>query len=126
MSTSAGGGGGSEGGGGSTHVTNATKFCLSWRKAFEFLLAVTQDKLQIKPTATGNIFGAIMAFIRRCKSFMEICQSNAQLFRYLQNTSTNIIRFPIKNIWFREANFTQMTLLIQYFRKEAVRRDKSC
>ena len=67
---------------GSAHVINATKFCLSWRKAYEFLVAVAQSQLKVRQMATGNIFGAIMAFIRRCKSFMEICQSNAQLYRW--------------------------------------------
>ena len=28
----------------------------------------------------GNMFGSIMAFIRRCKDLYEICQANGQLF----------------------------------------------
>ena len=30
----------------------------------------------------GNMFGSIMAFIRRCKDLYEICQANGQLFRF--------------------------------------------
>ena len=70
---------------GSSQVINATKFCLTWRKSFEFLLDTCERLLLIKKSQTGNIFGTIMAFVRRCKSFMEICQSNAQLYRWVHS-----------------------------------------
>jgi len=66
---------------GSEGVLNATKFCLSWRKINEFLMLVFEKKLTHQRSLTGNIFGSVMAYIRRCKSFLEICFSNAQLYR---------------------------------------------
>ena len=66
---------------GSEGVLNATKFCLSWRKINEFLMLVFEKKLSHERSLTGNIFGSVMAYIRRCKSFLEICFSNAQLYR---------------------------------------------
>ena len=66
---------------GSEGVLNATKFCLSWRKINEFIMLVFEKKLMHERLLTGNIFGSVMAYIRRCKSFLEICFSNAQLYR---------------------------------------------
>ena len=46
-----------------------------------YIIDVHRRVLKIK-LYEGNMFGSIMAFIRRCKDLYEICQANGQLFRF--------------------------------------------
>ncbi len=64
---------------GSVQVINATKLCLYWKTVNEFVSAWYWRRFRIR-LYEGNMFGSIMAFIRRCKDLHEICQANGQLF----------------------------------------------
>ena len=64
---------------GSVHVLNALKLCLYWKTITEYIVRIHQKVMKVT-LYEGNMFGSIMAFIRRCKDLYEICQSNGQLF----------------------------------------------
>ena len=64
---------------GSVHVLNALKLCLYWKTITEYIVGIHQKVMKVT-LYEGNMFGSIMAFIRRCKDLYEICQSNGQLF----------------------------------------------
>lgn len=64
---------------GAVHVLNALKLCLYWKTITEYVMKIHKNIMKVE-LYEGNMFGSIMAFIRRCKDLYEICQSNGQLF----------------------------------------------
>ena len=50
-----------------------------WKVVNEFVIDMHERQFKIQ-LYDGNMFGSIMAFIRRCKDLYEICQANGQLF----------------------------------------------
>lgn len=64
---------------GAVHVFNALKLCMCWKTINEYVMDIHRRLFGIQ-LYEGNIFGSIMAFIRRCKDLYEICQANGQLF----------------------------------------------
>ena len=51
---------------GATYVLNALKLCLYWKTINEYIMDIYTDHFGIT-LYEGNMFGSIMAFIRRCK-----------------------------------------------------------
>jgi hypothetical protein len=64
---------------GAIHVMNALKLCMYWKIINEYVMRIHKKVFHVN-LYEGNMFGSIMAFIRRCKDLYEICQANGQLF----------------------------------------------
>ena len=64
---------------GAIYVMDALKLCVYWKTVNEYVMDQYKNHFGIQ-LYEGNMFGSIMAFIRRCKDLYEICQSNGQLF----------------------------------------------
>ena len=51
---------------GAVHVLNALKLCLYWKTVNEYVMDIYDDHFEVT-LYEGNMFGSILAFIRRCK-----------------------------------------------------------